>query len=142
MTGEIAVVAGEGVDEAQLDELDDRSEGVEPVPGDGLTQAVGQHPDVDGRPLTEEELQGGLEDTDRRINRSGAMNAAMVQMGMNAAGSRSPRGRVAVGVGFQEGEKALAVGYAKAIGERASISFGASFSGDEKSAGVGFGIDL
>ena len=70
------------------------------------------------------------------------MNAAMMQMGMNAGGSRSPRGRVAVGVGFQSGQKAMAIGYAKPVGERASFSLGASFSGDEKSAGVGFGLDL
>ena len=83
-----------------------------------------------------------LDETDRRIDKSGAMNAAMVQMGTNAAGSRSPCGRVAVGVGFQDGERVSAVGYAKAIGERASFSIGASFSGDESSAGVGFAIDL
>jgi hypothetical protein len=80
--------------------------------------------------------------TEQRIDRQGAMNAAMMQMGMNAGGSRSPRGRVAVGVGMQSGQKAMAVGYAKPVGERASFSLGASFSGNEKSAGVGFGLDL
>jgi len=34
------------------------------------------------------------------------------------------------------------VGYSKPIGDRASFSIGGAFSGDEKSAGVGFGIDL
>lgn len=80
--------------------------------------------------------------TDERISRNGAMQAAMAQMAINASGSRGPRGRVAVGLGFQHGEKALSVGYAKAIGARGSLSLGAAFSGEERSAGVGFGLDL
>jgi hypothetical protein len=83
-----------------------------------------------------------MDQTDKRVDRQGAMNAAMMQMGMNAAGSRSPRGRVAVGMGWQAGQKAMAIGYAKPIGDRASVSLGAAFSGDERSAGVGFGLDL
>ncbi|HJS35390.1 MAG TPA: YadA-like family protein, partial [Pseudoxanthomonas sp.] len=79
---------------------------------------------------------------DRRLDRMGAMSSAMLNMAINAAGSRSPRGRVAVGAGWQNGENALSVGYSKPIGERASFSIGGAFSGDEKSAGVGFGIDL
>ncbi|WP_198147234.1 YadA-like family protein, partial [Pseudoxanthomonas mexicana] len=81
-------------------------------------------------------------DQDRRLNRMGAMSSAMLNMAINAAGSRSPRGRVAVGAGWQNGQNALSVGYSKPIGERASFSIGGAFSGDEKSAGVGFGIDL
>jgi len=79
---------------------------------------------------------------DRRLDRMGAMSSAMLNMAINAAGSRSPRGRVAVGAGWQNGENALSVGYSKPLGERASFSIGGAFSGDEKSAGVGFGIDL
>ena len=79
---------------------------------------------------------------DQRLDKMGAMSSAMLNMAINAAGSRSPRGRVAVGAGWQNGENALSVGYAKPIGERASFSIGGAFSGDEKSAGVGFGIDL
>ena len=79
---------------------------------------------------------------DRRIDRMGAMSSAMMGMSLNAAGSRSPRGRVAVGAGWQNGESALSVGYAKQIGERASFSIGGAFSNDDKSAGVGFGFDL
>jgi hypothetical protein len=80
--------------------------------------------------------------TDKRIDKQGAMNAAMMQMGMNAGGSRSRRGRVAVGAGWQAGQRAMAIGYAKPIGDRASVSLGAAFSGNERSAGVGFGLDL
>ena len=43
---------------------------------------------------------------------------------------------------WTSGENALSVGYSKPIGDRASFSIGGAFSGDEKSAGVGFGIDL
>ena len=79
---------------------------------------------------------------DRRIDKQGSMSSAMLNMAINAAGSQSPRGRVAAGVGFQGGERALSVGYAKRIGERASFSLGGAFSGSEKSAGMGFGVDL
>jgi hypothetical protein len=70
------------------------------------------------------------------------MGSAMMNMSINAANSRSARGRVAAGVGWQNGETALSVGYAKSIGERASVSIGGAFSGDDRSAGVGFGVDL
>ncbi|GAB3349466.1 ESPR-type extended signal peptide-containing protein [Lysobacter tyrosinilyticus] len=79
---------------------------------------------------------------DQRIDRQGAMSSAMMNMAINAAGSRSPRGRVAIGAGWQNGESALSVGYAKQIGERASFSLGGAFSSDDSSAGVGFGFDL
>jgi autotransporter adhesin len=79
---------------------------------------------------------------DERIDRQGAMSSAMTNMAINAANSRSPRGRVAVGAGWQNGESALSVGYSKSVGERASFSIGGAFSSDDQSAGVGFGIDL
>ncbi|MBF6025663.1 beta strand repeat-containing protein [Lysobacter niastensis] len=79
---------------------------------------------------------------DERIDRQGAMNAAMMNMAMNAANTRSERGRLGVGAGWQNGESALSVGYSKAIGERASFSIGGAFSSDDQSAGVGFGVDL
>jgi len=83
-----------------------------------------------------------LELQDKRIDRQGAMSAAMMNMSINAANGRSARGRVAAGVGWQNGESALSVGYAKALGERASFSIGGAFSSDDRSAGVGFGVDL
>ena len=88
------------------------------------------------------EIDTRIQGQDQRISRNGAMNAAMSQMAINASGTRSPRGRLAVGAGFQDGEKALSIGYAKPIGERASFSLGGAFSGSERSAGVGFGVDL
>ncbi|GAB3368414.1 hypothetical protein GCM10027431_13950 [Lysobacter rhizosphaerae] len=83
-----------------------------------------------------------LGEQDKRIDREGAMNAAMMNMAINAAGSRTPRGRVAVGAGWQNGESALSVGYSKQIGERASFSLGGAFGRDDQSAGIGFGYDL
>ncbi|WP_082563422.1 YadA-like family protein [Pseudoxanthomonas sp. Root65] len=88
------------------------------------------------------EIDTRIQGQDQRISRNGAMNAAMSQMAINASGTRSPRGRLAAGAGFQDGEKALSIGYAKPIGERASFSLGGAFSGSERSAGVGFGMDL
>ncbi|HSX63320.1 MAG TPA: YadA C-terminal domain-containing protein, partial [Pseudoxanthomonas sp.] len=79
---------------------------------------------------------------DRRIDRMGAMSSAMLNMAINASGSASPRGRIAVGAGFQGGEQALSIGYGKRIGQRASFSLGGAFSGSEKSGGIGFGLDL
>ena len=83
-----------------------------------------------------------LDRTDRRIDRSGAMTTAMAQMTANAAGGRSDRGRIAVGVGAQNGESALSVGYGRRVGDRASLTFGAAISGSESSAGIGMGFDL
>lgn len=79
--------------------------------------------------------------TDRRINRIGAMGTAMTQMAVNAANGSGDRGRLAVGVGYTDGEKALSVGYGLRLG-RGSFSLGAAFSGSENSIGAGLGIDL
>ena len=82
-----------------------------------------------------------LGEQDQRIDRQGAMGAAMMNMAINAAGARSERGRVAVGAGWQNGENALSVGYSKAFG-RATFSLGGAFTNDDQSIGAGFGIDL
>jgi trimeric autotransporter adhesin len=78
-------------------------------------------------------------DQDRRIDRQGAMGSAMLNMATSAAGIRTDN-RVGVGVGFQGGEKALSVGYQRALSDRATITIGGAFSGDEKSVGVGAGF--
>ena len=71
-----------------------------------------------------------------------SMSAAMSSMAINAAQGRSDRGRLAAGAGWQNGESALSFGYARNISDRVSLSLGGAFSSDERSAGVGFGIDL
>ena len=76
---------------------------------------------------------------DRRIDRQGAMSSAMLNMATSTAGIRT-RNRVGVGVGFQGGERALSVGYQRAVSDRAAVTIGGAFSGQEKSAGVGVGF--
>ena len=83
-----------------------------------------------------------LEHQDQRIDKQGAMSAAMLNMAINASNSRSPRGRIGAGIGWQGGEAAMSVGYSKQVGEHASFSIGGAFSGSEQSVGAGFGIDL
>src|SRR3546814_18100595 len=69
------------------------------------------------------------------------MTAASMQMAMAGAGAGS-NGRLAAGVGFQDGRAALSVGYAKALNDRVRINFGGAFSGSEASAVFGIGIHL
>ncbi len=77
----------------------------------------------------------------RRINDMGAMSAASTQMAINAAGA-SEKGRVAAGVGYQDGRSAISVGYGKQLGDRMRFSVGATSSGSQTSVGAGFGMDL
>lgn len=76
---------------------------------------------------------------DRRIDKLSAMSGAYAGMAMNTAGLAG-RNRVGVGVGAQGGERALAVGYQRVIGNRASVSLAGAFSGDEKSVSAGAGF--
>src|SRR3546814_16486502 len=69
------------------------------------------------------------------------MTAASMQMAMAGAGAGS-NGRLAAGVGFQDGREALSVGSAKALNDRVRINFGGAFSGSAASAGFGIGIAL
>ncbi|WP_226470600.1 YadA family autotransporter adhesin, partial [Luteimonas panaciterrae] len=78
-------------------------------------------------------------DVNRRIDRQGAMGAAMLNMATSAAGIRT-QNRVGVGVGFQGGESALSIGYQRAISDRATVTFGGAISGGEGSVGVGAGF--
>jgi len=89
----------------------------------------------------QQEIDVHLRQQDSRIDQQGAMSAAMLNMAINAANSRSDRGRLGVGAGWQNGEQAMSIGYSKQFG-RASFSLGGAFSSDDSSAGVGFGIDL
>lgn len=77
--------------------------------------------------------------TDRRIDRNGAMQTAMAQMTASAAGIRTLN-RLAVGEGGQNGSAAVSIGYPRAIGDNAAFTLGGAFSGGESSPGVGYGI--
>jgi len=74
-----------------------------------------------------------------RLDRVGAMGAAMSQMAFSTQGINSAN-RLGVGVGGYNGQAALSVGYSRAVGNRANLTFGAAVSGNEASGGVGFGI--
>jgi autotransporter adhesin len=80
-----------------------------------------------------------LGEQDRRIDRQGAMGAAMLNMATSAAGVHTPN-RVGVGVGTQGGEAALSIGYQRAFSDRATLTFGGAISGDDSSIGVGAGF--
>jgi len=85
------------------------------------------------------EVDRRFHDIDRRLDKEGAMTSAMVNMAASAAGINTPN-RVGVGVGFKSGERALSVGYQRALGDRAALTIGGAFSGNEKSAGMGLGF--
>lgn len=87
-------------------------------------------------------LESRMGAQDIRISRLGALSAAMTQMTANAMGTQSARGRLSVGAGWYGGEKALSVGYGRKLGTRLSMTLGGAFSASERSAGVGFGVDL
>ena len=76
---------------------------------------------------------------DRRIDKLASISGAYAGMAMNTAGLAG-QNRIGVGIGTQGGEQALAVGYQRAIGNRASVSIAGAFSGDEKSVSAGAGF--
>src|SRR3546814_1039938 len=78
-----------------------------------------------------EDVDQRFRDQDRRIDKLAAMSGAYAGMAMNTAGLAGAN-RIGVGVGGQNGESALAVGYQRAIGNRASISIGAAFGGGQR----------
>lgn len=80
-----------------------------------------------------------LRHMDRRIDRQGAMGAAMLNMAVSAAGVRTAN-RMGVGIGFQGGESALSLGYQRALSERATLTVGGAFSSDDSSVGIGAGF--
>ncbi|WP_293706587.1 ESPR-type extended signal peptide-containing protein [Stenotrophomonas sp. UBA7606] len=89
--------------------------------------------------LLRSDVNKELRHMDRRIDRQGAMSAAMLNMAVSAAGVRTDN-RVGVGVGFQGGESALSLGYQRALSERATLTVGGAFSSDDSSVGIGAGF--
>ncbi|RBL07612.1 hypothetical protein BRN45_18900, partial [Xanthomonas oryzae pv. oryzae] len=90
-----------------------------------------------------ESYQGDIEDRlrrqNRRLDRQGAMSSAMLNMSASVAGIASPN-RIGAGVGFQNGESALSVGYQRAISPRATVTVGGALSSGDSSIGVGAGF--
>jgi trimeric autotransporter adhesin len=85
------------------------------------------------------EVDDRFHQQDRRIDKMSSISGAYAGMAMNTSGLAG-RNRIGVGVGAQGGERALAVGYQRAIGNRASVSIAGAFSGDEKSVSAGAGF--
>ncbi|AAF84325.1 YadA-like family protein [Xylella fastidiosa] len=85
------------------------------------------------------DVNGQMRRQDRRISRQGAMGAAMLNMATSAAGIHT-QNRVGAGVGFQNGQAALSLGYQRAISDRSTVTIGGAFSSGDSSVGVGAGF--
>ncbi|UNK01365.1 YadA-like family protein [Ralstonia insidiosa] len=84
-------------------------------------------------------LQSQINQVDTKVNRVGAMNAAMSTMIASAAGLQTDN-RMAIGTGVYRGQTALAIGYQRKIGNRATVTIGGSTAGgSEYNVGVGAG---
>ncbi len=83
-----------------------------------------------------------LDKMDKRFNRMAAMSSAQTAMAMNTAGLATYN-RLGAGVGYSEGESAMAVGYQRVLNEKGSATFslnGAFTNSGDRSMGVGVGI--
>jgi len=88
------------------------------------------------------EVDHRLDKMDKRFNRMAAMTSAQSAMAMNTAGLNTYN-RLGAGVGYSEGESAMAVGYQRVLNEKGSSTFslnGAFTNSGERSLGVGVGI--
>lgn len=83
-----------------------------------------------------------LDKMDKRFNRMAAMSSAQTAMAMNTAGLATYN-RLGAGVGYSEGESAMAVGYQRVLNDKGSATFslnGAFTNSGEQSVGLGVGI--
>ncbi|WMJ70351.1 ESPR-type extended signal peptide-containing protein [Stenotrophomonas sp. 24(2023)] len=83
-----------------------------------------------------------LDKMDKRFNRMAAMSSAQSAMAMNTAGLATYN-RLGAGVGYSDGESAMAVGYQRVLTQTGSATFslnGAFTNSGERSVGVGVGI--
>ncbi|WP_414554017.1 YadA-like family protein [Stenotrophomonas forensis] len=88
------------------------------------------------------EVDARLNKMDKRFNRMAAMSSAQTAMAMNTAGLATYN-RLGAGVGYAEGESAMAVGYQRVLNDKGSATFslnGAFTNSGESSMGVGVGI--
>ncbi|MEG2802529.1 ESPR-type extended signal peptide-containing protein [Stenotrophomonas sp.] len=89
-----------------------------------------------------QDVEQRLEKMDKRFNRMAAMSSAQTAMAMNTAGLATYN-RLGAGVGYAEGESAMAVGYQRVLNDKGSATFslnGAFTNSGERSMGVGVGI--
>ncbi len=85
------------------------------------------------------EMDDRFHTLDRRIDRMGATSAAYAGLAANTAGLGGAN-NIGVGIGSQGGQQALAIGYRRAIGARASVSLGGAIAGGESSVSAGAGF--
>ena len=111
--------ATDAVNKAQLDRVDNKVADVQ--------QGLGN-------------VQNQVNQIDTKVNRVGAMSAAMSTMMASAAGLQTDN-RMAIGTGVYRGQAALAIGYQRKIGSRATVTIGGSTAGgSEYNVGVGAGF--
>ena len=85
------------------------------------------------------DVDSRFKEQDQRIDKVGAMSAAIQNMGTSVSGMNQ-RNRIGLGMGFQGGEQAVAIGYQRVVSDNTSLTFSGAFSDDESSAGVGVGF--
>lgn len=90
----------------------------------------------DSRVDTLENQVGVLDD---RVNRIGALSAAMSQMSAAGAGNQNAS-RLSLGVGNYGGKTAFAVGYQRSLSKRTTLSFGAAHDGKKAATGGGVSV--
>ena len=75
----------------------------------------------------------------RLIDQQGAMSAAMLNMASSAGAVRTAN-RVALGIGTQNGEQAISVGYQRSVNDRTAFTLGGAATKDQSSFGIGLGF--
>ncbi len=150
-TDETSVVP-EGKDSQQVASV---GEGDKPIPQPKTNKDDSPKPQVDTAELEKmlaraneytdgaiSNVERRLDKMDKRFNRMAAMSSAQSAMAMNTAGLATYN-RLGAGVGYSEGESAMAVGYQRVLNEKGSATFslnGAFTNSGERSMGVGVGI--
>jgi len=143
-----AVSVGSVGSERQVTNVADATQGTDAINKRQLDRGVASansYTDARVNALSDnfDQFQGAVDERlrkqDDRIDRQGAMSAAMMNMAVSAAGLHTPN-RFGVGVGFQGGESALSLGYQRAFSDRATLTFGGAVSSDDTSVGVGAGF--
>ncbi len=145
-------VVPEGKDSQQVASV---GEGDKPTPQPKTKQDDSPKPQVDTAELEKmlaraneytdgaiSNFERRLDKMDKRFNRMAAMSSAQTAMAMNTAGLATYN-RLGAGVGYSEGESAMAVGYQRVLNEKGSATFslnGAFTNSGERSMGVGVGI--
>ncbi len=145
-------VVPEGKDSQQVASL---GEGDKPTPQPKANKDDSPKPQVDTAELEKmlaraneytdgaiSNFERRLDKMDKRFNRMAAMSSAQTAMAMNTAGLATYN-RLGAGVGYSEGESAMAVGYQRVLNEKGSATFslnGAFTNSGERSMGVGVGI--